>query len=62
MLAPLLLMLSQDPLMLPDLEDKQRYFPPTFAISAYLVVSSLFDVSVRAALAESQGCPGHTFI
>ena len=45
MLAPLLLMLGQDPLMLPDLEDKQRYFPPSFAISAYLTISALFDVS-----------------
>ena len=61
MLAPLLLMLSQDPLMLPDLEDKQRYFPPSFAISAYLIVSSLFDVSVRGPWPKVRGIWPSTF-
>lgn len=45
MLAPLLLLLSQDPLMLPNLEEHQRYFPPTLAVTAYLSAAAILQVS-----------------
>ena len=44
MLAPLLLLLSQDPLLLPDLEDRQRYFPPALAVTGYLVTAAVVQV------------------
>ncbi|GLC46128.1 hypothetical protein PLESTB_001193000 [Pleodorina starrii] len=44
MLAPVLLLLSQDPLILPGLSERQRYCPPQLAISAYLLLSGLMVV------------------
>ncbi len=41
MLAPLLLLLSQDPLLLRHLGERQRYFPPVLAGTAYLTASAL---------------------
>jgi len=41
MLAPLLLLLSQDPVLLPGLGDKQRYFPPVLAVTAFLMICSI---------------------
>jgi hypothetical protein len=38
MLAPLLLMLSQDPLLFPGLTASRRYFMPTFAVSRGLAL------------------------
>ena len=44
MLAPLLLLLSQDPLLLTGLEDRLRYFPPALALTAYLTVTAVAQV------------------
>ena len=44
MLAPLLLLLSQDPLMLSELEEQQRYFPPTLAVTTYLSAAAVLQV------------------
>ncbi|WIA13369.1 hypothetical protein OEZ85_006949 [Tetradesmus obliquus] len=44
MLAPLLLMLSQDPLLLRQLGERQRYLPPVLAFSCYLTISSAIQV------------------
>uniref|UniRef100_A0A7S3R236 Uncharacterized protein n=1 Tax=Dunaliella tertiolecta TaxID=3047 RepID=A0A7S3R236_DUNTE len=40
MMAPLLLMLSQDPLLLPGLTAPRRYFVPTVAVCAYLALTA----------------------
>jgi hypothetical protein len=45
MLAPLLLMLSQDPLLLQQLGERQRYLPPVLAFSCYLTITSAVQVS-----------------
>jgi len=55
MLAPLLLLLSQDPLFLPELEDKQRYVPPAAVVSLYLAVTGLLQ---EFETASEQGRPG----
>lgn len=44
LLAPLLLMLSQDPLLLRQLGERQRYLPPVLAVSAYLCVFAVVQV------------------
>lgn len=44
MLAPLLLLLSQDPLLLTGLEDRMRYFPPVLAITAFLTTTAVVQV------------------
>lgn len=44
MLAPLLLLLSADPLLLPGLAERKRYFPPAAAISSYLLVQCMGQV------------------
>lgn len=41
MLAPLLLLLSQDPLLLPWLEDRLRYFPPALATTLFLTTTAI---------------------
>lgn len=41
LLAPLLLLLSPDPLLLRCLGEQQRYFPPVFAVSVYLTGLSI---------------------
>jgi hypothetical protein len=41
MLTPLLLLLSQDTLLLTGLQDKQRYFPPLLATTTYLALAAL---------------------
>lgn len=45
MLAPLLLMLSQDPLLLRHLGERQRYLPPVMAFSCYMAITALIQVS-----------------
>ncbi|EFJ42256.1 hypothetical protein VOLCADRAFT_107353 [Volvox carteri f. nagariensis] len=62
MLAPILLLLSQDVLILPGLSERQRYCPPQLAISAYLlltgVVQAVTDVLVGGgAAAAAVGLP-----
>lgn len=47
MLAPLLLMLSQDPLLLRQLGERQRYLPPVAAFSCYLTVTAAIQVGCR---------------
>ncbi len=44
MLAPLLLLLGQDPLLLPELEEKQRYVPPALSASLFLFAQGLYEV------------------
>lgn len=48
MLAPLLLLLNQDPYLLPMLDDRRRYCPPYLALVVYL-----FGSALRAAFAAS---------
>ena len=48
MLAPILLLLSQDPLLLPGLGDRQRYLPPMLAISVYLPATAVLEVRVES--------------
>ncbi|GKU96294.1 hypothetical protein SLEP1_g9543 [Rubroshorea leprosula] len=43
-LAPILLLLNQDSDFIAGFGDKQRYFPVTAAISAYLVLMSLYTI------------------
>jgi hypothetical protein len=43
-LAPILLLLNQDSDFVAGFGDKQRYFPVTVAISAYLVLTSLYSI------------------
>lgn len=45
MLAPLLLMLSQDPLLLRQLGERQRYLPPVLAFICYLAITAAAQVS-----------------
>lgn len=45
LLCPLLLMLSQDPILLRHLGERQRYLPPVLAFSGYLATSSAIQVS-----------------
>jgi hypothetical protein len=40
MLAPLLLLLNQDPYLLPMLDERRRYFPPYVALVLYLMASA----------------------
>ncbi|MEW5314894.1 MAG: hypothetical protein WDW38_006356 [Sanguina aurantia] len=44
MLAPLLLLLSQDPLILPMLGEQQRYFPSGLALVVYLTLTAIMQV------------------
>ncbi|XP_073299888.1 uncharacterized protein [Primulina huaijiensis] len=43
-LAPILLLLNQDSDFFSGFGDKQRYFPVTMAISAYLVLTSVYSI------------------
>lgn len=43
-LAPILLLLNQDSDLVAGFGDKQRYFPVTIVISAYLVLTSLYSI------------------
>ncbi|PIN17037.1 hypothetical protein CDL12_10307 [Handroanthus impetiginosus] len=43
-LAPILLLLNQDSDFFAGFGDKQRYFPVTMAISAYLVLTALYSI------------------
>ncbi|KAF5746364.1 hypothetical protein HS088_TW06G00535 [Tripterygium wilfordii] len=43
-LAPILLLLNQDSDFIAGFGDKQRYFPVTLAISAYLVLTALYTI------------------
>lgn len=45
MLAPLLLLLSQDPLILPMLGEQQRYFPSGLALVVYLTLTAIMQAS-----------------
>ncbi|GIM00281.1 hypothetical protein Vretimale_5429, partial [Volvox reticuliferus] len=56
MLAPILLLLSQDVLILPGLSERQRYCPPQLAISAYLLVSGVL-VAVSDVVVGGGGGP-----
>lgn len=40
-LAPILLLLNQDPLLFRGLTERRRYFPPVFCASAYLVIAGV---------------------
>lgn len=44
MVSPLLLMLSQDPLLLRHLGERQRYVPPVLAFSGYLAIATAVQV------------------
>ncbi|XP_028786914.1 uncharacterized protein LOC114742862 isoform X1 [Neltuma alba] len=44
-LAPILLLLNQDSDFVAGFGDKQRYFPVTLVISAYLVLTALYSIS-----------------
>ena len=43
-LAPILLLLNQDSDFIAGFGDKQRYFPVTVVISAYLVLTGLYSI------------------
>jgi hypothetical protein len=45
LLSPLLLLLSQDPLLLRHLSERQRYLPPVLAMSGYLAASSAVQIT-----------------
>jgi hypothetical protein len=49
MVAPLLLLLSQDPLLLPGLAERQRYFPPQAAVTCYLAAAGALHTAGGAA-------------
>lgn len=53
LLAPLLLLLSPDPLLLPRMGDAQRYFPPLLAASGYLLATSCYALVLAAADGEA---------
>ncbi|KAG2447194.1 hypothetical protein HYH02_007936 [Chlamydomonas schloesseri] len=61
MLAPILLLLSQDPLILPGLTERQRYCPPFMAVSAYLLGSGVLvavgDVLTASGAVAASGLP-----
>jgi hypothetical protein len=44
LLAPVLLLLAQDPLLLPWLEDRRRYAPPCAAVTAYLAAAAAWQL------------------
>lgn len=52
MLAPLLLLLNQDPYLLPMLDDRRRYFPPYIALVLYLAASA-FRAAAAAVIRHS---------
>jgi hypothetical protein len=56
MLAPLLLMLSQDPLLLRQLGEGQRYAPPAAAIVLYLTIAGALQVGLGCARHHGHGC------
>lgn len=60
LLSPLLLMLSQDPLLLRQLGERQRYLPPVLAFSGYLAVTTALQVCYnRQQSSTCMGCcPG----
>jgi hypothetical protein len=49
MLAPLLLLLSQDPVLLPSLTQARRYCPPAAAVCVYL---SLLGIAMAGSTAK----------
>ncbi|KAG2493679.1 hypothetical protein HYH03_008193 [Edaphochlamys debaryana] len=61
MLAPILLLLSQDPIILPGLTERQRYCPPMGAISLYLlasgVIQAITDILTPNGPAAQAGLP-----
>ncbi|GMH37943.1 hypothetical protein BSKO_05827 [Bryopsis sp. KO-2023] len=44
-LVPILLLLNQDPLLLPGLTERQRYFPPYLALVGYLWMLGLWSLA-----------------
>lgn len=48
-LAPLLLLLTQDPMLCPYLTTRRRYFPPLVATLLYLSASSVSAIAATAA-------------
>lgn len=46
-LAPILLLLSQDPLLFRGLTERRRYFPPVLCASAYLTIAAVSTVLVK---------------
>lgn len=57
-LAALLLLLSRDPLLLPRMQEAQRYFPPVLAATCYLVVLSVAETVQQARWGASRGALG----
>ncbi|EFN59471.1 expressed protein [Chlorella variabilis] len=45
LLAPILLLLAQDPLLLRWLEDRRRYVPPCAAVTAYLAAAAAWQLA-----------------
>jgi hypothetical protein len=64
MLAPILLLLNQDPLLFRRLTDARRYLPPVLCASAYLTISTAVGVLGRFSAAADRspfaavGAPG----
>lgn len=52
MLAPVLLMLSQDPLVCWGVTSRQRYVPPVLAVSGYLILASFLGIQGMLAGSE----------
>lgn len=52
-LAPLLLLLTQDGVLLPALTDKRRYAPVVTALLAYLSAAALYDAGILLAVGEA---------
>ncbi len=66
MLAPILLLLAQDPLLFPGLSDRQRYCPPAAAVSAFLLATgaavAVSDVATGRGDAARSGLPGWMYL
>lgn len=52
-LAPVLLLLSQDGLLLADLTQRRRYAPPAMAVSGYLAVAGAAQMAGRVLAGEA---------
>ncbi len=58
-LAPVLLLLSQDPLLFRFLEDRRRYAPPAAAVTAYLAGTALWQLAGEASEMGLAGLQGY---
>lgn len=55
----MLLLLSQDPLLLRSLEDRRRYAPPAAAVTAYLAGTAVWQLAGEASELGVSGLVGY---